>query len=101
MYDFSSCKWYYRCFSSVFPIVPACTRIVKMCKLKSTQNLPPTEANKRKEKFSGDYLSPRQGPPDPGRGSRPSALSLYEWISEKRAINIKVDSRQKRLLEGR
>src|SRR5437763_2461638 len=37
----------------------------------STYHLPPAEANPRREKASGDYLPPGQGPPDPGRGASP------------------------------
>src|SRR2546421_9180030 len=56
MYDFSSCEWYYQYFSSVFPIVPACTRIVKMCILTSSHNLPPKEANEGERKIRGAPL---------------------------------------------
>src|SRR2546429_1416529 len=47
---------------------------VKASMLTSTHNLPPAEANLRREKVSGDT-------PDPGRGASPPAPPIYEGMS--------------------
>src|SRR5713101_2589806 len=48
-------------------------------RLRSTHNLPPAEASRRKRKVSGDT-------PDPGREASPPAPLSYEWMSERESM---------------
>src|SRR2546421_2799864 len=56
--------------------IPTCNYTVNTNLLKSTHNCLLRRRNQGREEFAGDYLSPRQGSPDPVRGASPPAPPL-------------------------